>query len=375
LTKVQYVTRLDSIPSLPEDVRESIRPVCERFAFRSNSYYLSLIDWSDPDDPIRKIVIPGKRELDDWGKLDASEESLYTVAPGLEHKYKFTAILLVNDLCGGFCRFCFRKRLFMDGNDEVVRNVEPGLEYIREHSELNNILLTGGDPLLLSTKRLRHIISELRKIEHVQIIRIGSKMLAFNPYRILNDPELVNLLAEYSLPEKRIYVMCHFNHPRELTDVAIEAADRLLKAGVILCNQTPLIAGVNNDPVVLGDLFNKLSYAGITPYYVFQMRPTLGNEPFAVPLEEAFMTFEKAKMRCSGLAKRARLVMSHMTGKIEAIGMDEEHIYLRYHRAAQPSEKSRFLVCRRNPEAYWLDDYTEIVVDYHIENPFLSAFV
>ncbi len=370
MEKVRYVTRLDQVPQLTATEREELNPVAERYAFRANTYYLGLIDWDDPDDPIRRIAIPTKDELVDWGRLDASEEHLYTKAPALEHKYEFTALLLVNDVCGGFCRFCFRKRLFMNDSDETSRDISQGLEYIREHPEINNVLLTGGDPLLLSTKRLDQILGQLRAIDHVKIIRIGSKMPAFNPYRLLNDYELLQVLKRHSHEDKRIYLMVHFNHPRELTPEAIRGMALVHDAGVITCNQTPMLRGINDDPAVLSELFNKLSYIGVPPYYVFIGRPTQGNKHFTVPIEEALRIFEQSRMNCSGLAKRARLVMSHSSGKIEILGRTEDHIYMRYHRAADCDKKGRFIVLRSNPEALWFDDYEEIASDYTLENPF-----
>ncbi len=309
-----------------------------------------------------------------WGRLDASNEKLYTKVPGLEHKYEHTAVLLVNDVCGAYCRFCFRKRLFMHTNDEVVRDISEGLNYIREHRELNNILITGGDPLLMSTPKLEKIISQLREIEHVQIIRIGSKIPAFNPFRILDDPALLEMLEKYSTFEKKIYLMAHFNHPRELTEEARKAIHMLQKAGVVTLNQTPLIRGVNDTPEVLADLMYSISFIGGPPYYVFQCRPTLGNNHLAVPVERAYEIHEQAKMQGSGLAKRSRLVMSHSLGKIEVLGLTEKHIFFRFHRAANPEEKSLFAVFKRNPEAYWYDDYEEIETEYSIDNPFLDSY-
>jgi L-lysine 2,3-aminomutase len=164
--------------------------------------------------------------------------------------------------------------------------------------------------------------------------------------------------------------MAHFNHPRELTREAIEGMNRLREAGTVTLNQTPLIRGINDDADVLAELFNKLSYVGVAPYYLFICRPTLGNKNYAIPIEEAFEIFEQARMRCSGLAKRSRLVMSHSTGKIEIVGKTENHIYLRYHRAANPQEKARFMIFKRNLNAYWYDDYDEIIREYSIENPY-----
>lgn len=364
MAKVHYLTRLEQVEGMAPDERRRLQEVSRKFAFRSNTYYLGLIDWSDPDDPIKRIIIPSADELTPWGLLDASCESLYSVCPGLEHKYEFTVVLLANNLCGGFCRFCFRKRLFMRGNEEMIRDIGPALEYIRSHPKVSNVLVTGGDPLLLSTAKVRSILERLRAVDHVRIIRIGSKMPAFNPYRFLDDPALIDTLGAYSRPDRRVYLMAHFNHPRELTAPALEVIDRLLKAGVVVCNQTPMLNRINADPEVMGELLNQLSYAGAAPYYVFQVRPTLGNSPYVVPLEEAYEIFERAKMHCSGLAKRARFVMSHATGKIEVVGLDAERVYFRYHRAADPAHKSRFVVCRRNPTAYWFDDYSEVVSDY-----------
>lgn len=353
---MRYIKRLEDIPQLSEAECLTLKPVREAYAFRVNDYYLNLIDWNDPNDPIRQLVIPRVDELNDWGSLDASNEAANTVAQGVQHKYPDTALLLCNEVCGAYCRYCFRKRLFMDDNEEVAKDLTAGYEYIRQHPEITNVLLTGGDPLLQSTRRLTEIIEALRAIDHVQIIRIGTKMTAFNPEQISKNPDLLQLFAQHSTPRKRIYFMNHFDHPRELTDEALDGLDMLTRAGIIHTNQCPMIAGINDDPGVLAELFRRLSWAGIPSYYQFQGRPTTGNNPYKVPIVRGWEIFNEALRRGAGLARRARFVMSHETGKIEILAVDEEHIYLRYHRAKDASLRGRFMIYQRNDDACWLDD-------------------
>lgn len=250
---------------------------------------------------------------------------------------------------------------------ELVKAVSADIEYIRNHPEITNVLLTGGDPLFLSTRRLERIIRELRTIDHVRIIRIGSKIPAYNPFRIINDPTLLEMIRTYSTAKKRIYVMTQFNHPREVTPESMKGADLLQRAGALTANQTPLLRGINDDPDVLSDLFRKLSFIGIAPYYVFQCRPTLGNHHFAIPIEESYLLFERAKKNCSGLAKRPHFVMSHKTGKIAIVGLDEDYMYLRYHQAAIEEDIGKFMVFRRNPEALWLEDLGDPVRETRVE--------
>ncbi|PLV57600.1 KamA family radical SAM protein [Thermotoga sp. SG1] len=364
--KVRYYTSVTQVEQLSSEEKERLKRVEEKFRFRANSYYLGLINWSDPDDPIRKIIIPEEDELDEWGSLDASGERSYTVAKGLQHKYPDTALFLVNDVCGGFCRFCFRKRLFINVGAEVIRDITPQLNYIRSHKEITNVLLTGGDPLLLSTEKLEKIIGSLREIDHVQIIRIGSKIPAFNPYRIIDDPELLKMIRKYSTKEKKIYVMTQFNHPRELTEEAVEAVNLLKDAGAVLCNQTPLLRGINDSPETLGELLDRLSFVGVTPYYVFQNRPVSGNKKFAVPIEEGYEIFTKAISNLSGVAKRVRYVMSHRTGKIEIAALTKNFIVFKYHRAHDEENRRKVMVYRRNPNAFWFDDYTELIEEYTV---------
>ncbi|HIE42712.1 MAG TPA: KamA family radical SAM protein [Nitrospinaceae bacterium] len=364
--KTKYLTKLEQIPQLTDAERQDLQKVNDKFVFRTNDYYQSLIDWSNPNDPIKRIIMPDVQELNEWGELDASNEEKYTKVRGLEHKYTSTALLLVNEVCAAYCRFCFRKRLFMNENDEVTKDISDGLEYIKNSKEINNVLLTGGDPLVMSTSKLEPIIKQLREISHVKIIRIGTKIPAFNPFRILNDPSLLEMFKTYSTDEKKIYIMAHFNHPRELTPEAIDGLNLLMKSGVTLVNQTPLVQGVNDDPKVLAELFSKLSYIGVSPYYVFLCRPTLGNETYSVPVERGYEIFEESRTQCSGLAKRARLVMSHESGKIEVLGMTQDQILFKYLRAANKKDNARLMAFYRNPEACWFDDYQEASEDFSV---------
>ena len=368
ISRPRYINKLDQVQGLNDEAREQLQPVAEKFAFRTNEYYQSLIDWNDPNDPIRRIVMPDIQELDEFGEMDASDEHSYTVRKGLEHKYGDTALLLVNNVCGAYCRFCFRKRLFTDGNDEVTNDITDAVAYISEHREINNVLLSGGDPLIMSTGKLTKIIKQLRDIEHVRIIRIGTKMPAFDPYRIINDPSLLEMLSEYSLPDRKIFVMAHFNHPRELTEPALKGLQLLQKAGAITVNQSPLIRGVNDNPEIVAELFGRLSFNGVVPYYLFLCRPTSGNEPYMVPIERGLDIFQEARRRLAGLAKQARLCLSHRTGKVEVVGKMNGKIVFRYHRAPDPMDCGRLMIFDSDPSAAWLDDYMreEAVTNFEV---------
>jgi KamA family protein len=347
------------VDGLAEEEKEQLEQVTEMFKFRTNSYYLNLIHWNDPNDPIRNIVIPRVEELTDQGTLDPSQEHKVTVAKGCEHKYKSTALLLVSENCGGLCRFCFRKRLFLHDNREVNRDISEGLDYIRRHPEVNNVLLSGGDPMMLSTGRIDRILTFLRSIDHVRSIRIGTKMPAFNPFRILDDPGLLRVISKHSYDDRRIYIVTHFDHPRELTPEALSCVRKLIATGAILVNQTPLIRGINNDSNILTELFNRLSSIGAPQYYLFQCRPTRGNRCYSVPLDQGFRIYQEAITQVSGLAKRAKYVMSHATGKIEIVGFEDGNIYLKYHQAKDPKNLGRFFKLPWKPEAMWLDDLVE----------------
>lgn len=354
---------------LSRQQHSELKKVTDEFPFRSNDYYLSLIDWDDPNDPIRTIIIPHIQELEEWGRLDPSDEKNYTIMPGLEHKYNSTALLLASNVCDGICRYCFRKRVFRKPQSEYLRDLPAALQYIKQHHEITNVLLTGGDPLTLKPSKLENIIRQLREIEHVQIIRIGTRSPVFNPYRVIDDPALLEMIEKYSTERKKIYVITHFVHSRELTDLAVRGISLLQKAGAIVANQTPLIRGLNDNPEILAELLGKLSFIGAAPYYIFQCRPALGNRAYTVPIEQGYEIVEQAKSQVSGLAKCVRFVMSHSSGKIEIVGKTKEHVYFKYHRAAKDEDSGRFLVFASNPNAYWLDDYDEPVRNCPVDLP------
>jgi len=352
-----FVATVDELEHLKGKDKEAARRVVKKYRFRASKYYLSLIDWNDPQDPIRRIVVPNEEELIEWGHLDPSSEASYVVMHGVEHKYADTVVMLVSPVCGGVCRFCFRKRIFM--KSEVLRDneIEKAVEYVRRHEEVTDVLLTGGDPLMLPTRKLRRIIEALDTVPHLRAIRIGSKVPAYYPMRITGDPELLHLLSSMSKPFRRFYIVTQFNHPRELTQQSVAAVQALQRAGCIMINQTPMLRGINDNPETLAELLKKLESVGVPPYYVFQCRPASGNRPFVVPLEEGYSIFREAVRGCSGLAGRARYMMSHKTGKVEVAGLTDSEIVFRYHRCHDKSVVGRTLIMKRNPKALWFDDY------------------
>ncbi|UCZ52025.1 KamA family radical SAM protein [Bacillus shivajii] len=355
MAQPKYIMNIDKIEQIPEEERKKLKEITEKFVFRVNDYYLNLIDWNDPNDPIKKLIIPNEGELDEYGRWDASDEDTNYAAPGCQHKYDATALLIVSEVCGAYCRYCFRKRLFRNDIKEAMADVQPGIEYIKEHPEISNVLLTGGDSLILATKKLRKIIEQLREIPHVKIIRLGSKMPVFNPMRIYEDQELLDLIREYSTPEQRIYVMAHINHPNEITEEAKKGFEALHDAGAIVVNQTPVLKGINDDPDVLADLLDQLSWAGVTPYYFFINRPVAGNNDFVLTLEEAYNIVEEAKAKTSGLGKRVRLSMSHTSGKIEILAIEDGKAYLKYHQS-RDGNYGKFMALDCPKDAAWFDD-------------------
>lgn len=351
----KYVTDIDKVTQLPETERKRLKQITEKFVFRVNDYYLNLIDWNDPNDPIRKLVIPNTGELKEYGRWDASDEDTNYVVPGCQHKYSSTALLIVSEVCGAYCRYCFRKRLFRNDVQEAMSDVNPGLAYIAEHPEINNVLLTGGDSLILATPKLRKILQRLRDIPHVKIIRLGSKLPVFNPMRIYEDELLLETIREFSTPDHRIYVMAHINHPREITEEAKRGFQALHDAGAIVVNQTPVLRGINDNADVLGELLDKLSWAGVTPYYFFINRPVAGNSEFVLSLKEAYQLVEEAKAKTSGLGKRVRLSMSHTSGKIEILAIENGKAFLKYHQS-RDGNYGKFMVLDCPDHAAWFDD-------------------
>lgn len=355
---MKYITKIKNLEQLSNKEKSELTKVSEKFKFRSNSYYNSLINWNDENDPIKNIIIPSVNELDEtYNNSDASNEKKFTKEQGLEHKYIDTALILFNDVCGGYCRFCFRKRLFFDDNDDTVNDLGNALKYINKNKSINNVLITGGDPFIAS-KKLLDLLKKLVLVEHINFIRIGTKMLAFNPQMFLNE-QLLNELEKLN-KIKKIKIMNDFNHANEITEETKKSIFVLKNIGLMLYNQTPIIRGVNDTSESLRQLLLSLNEVGIIPYYFFQMRPTIGNFHYSVPIEKVITLLNDVRHGLPGILQNFKYVMSHESGKIEIIGINDTHIFMKYHRAADLNNHNKMLLLKRNKNAHWLDDYEDI---------------
>ncbi len=357
ITTVEELSRyLDIDP----DERRCLEEVVARHPMNITRYYLSLVEKDDPDDPIRRMAVPSLDEMDLDGSYDTSGELDNVKVSGLQHKYLQTALVLATNRCPVYCRFCFRKRLVGLPTKEVARRFRDVVDYVKAHGEITNVLISGGDPLILPTGLLEGFLKELSAVKHLQYVRIGTRVLATFPQRILDDPFLVEVFEEFSHRGKMVYLVTHFNHPRELTREAREAVSRLLKSGVVVHNQAVLLKGVNDNSETLSSLMQGLVGVGVVPYYLFQCRPVKRvKRRFQVTLEEGYWIVEEAKRRLDGLAKRFRYVMSHRTGKVEIVGIHGNRIYFKYHQAVDPYDMGLFFSRRLRAGARWLDDLDE----------------
>ncbi len=258
---------------------------------------LSLIDADDPADPIRRQLIPTTAEQapDPFAVRDPLGEEGLEVVPRLVHRYPDRVLLLATDRCAAYCRFCTRKRIVGQGPPTTWEHIEAALAYIAAHEEVREVIVSGGDALLLDDERLETLLVRIRHIAHVDIIRLATRMLAFVPSRV--TPGLVRLLAAHH----PVYVLSHFNHPRELSDPAGEAVRRLVDAGIPVLNQTVLLRGVNDDEATLTALFRQLTHLRARPYYLHQVDVAPGTAHFRVPLARAQQLMANLRGHISGL--------------------------------------------------------------------------
>ncbi len=288
--------------------------VTMRYPLSVTPYYLSLIDPADPDDPIRKQAVPSPMEMTmgSIGLEDPLDERKDTMVPGLVHRYPDRVLLVLTDICPMFCRHCTRKREWHNGG--WVRSpseVEAMLDYIAQHRAVRDVIISGGDPLTLSTRHLESIISRIRKIEHVEIIRIGTRFPVVLPQRI--DNELCDMLAKYG----PIWLNTHFNHVREITPEAAKACDRLLRSGVPVNNQSVLLRGINDTVEAQTRLCHGLLRIKVRPYYLFQCDEVQGTEHLRTPVETGIRIIEGMRGHTSGLAIPTFVIdLPHSGGKV-----------------------------------------------------------
>ena len=297
--RVTRVEQLAQFIPLSNEEQAQLRLVIMRYPLSVTPYYLSLINPDDPDDPIRKQATPSTMEMimGSMGVEDPLDEKRDTVVPGLVHRYLDRVLLVLTDICPVLCRHCTRKREWRNGG--WVRSpaeIEAMLDYISQHRAVRDVIISGGDPLTLSTHRLEAIISRIREIRHIEIIRIGTRYPVVLPQRI--DKELCTMLARYG----PIWLNTHFNHVREITPEAAEACDCLLRSGVPVNNQSVLLRGINDSVEAQTELSHGLLKIKVRPYYLFQCDEVQGTEHLRTPVEVGIKIIEGMRGHTSGLA-------------------------------------------------------------------------
>lgn len=403
----QQLADIPQLRTLPAEYRDAMQVVSRVLPFRVNQYVIDqLIDWERvPEDPIFQLVFPHPgmlppeehARLANLLKADAPTPDVDALVheirmrlnphpggqrqvnvprvdgewlPGLQHKYRETVLFFPaqGQTCHSYCSFCFRWAQFV-GERELrfaARDAELLLHYLRRHTEVTDLLVTGGDPFVMKAKHLRDHLLPLTApgLEHVQTVRIGTKALSFWPFRFLTDPDaddLLRLLESLVRRGKDVAVMAHYNHWQELeTPQAREAIRRVLDTGAVIRSQGPVLRHINDDPAVWARLWRTQVRLGVQPYYMFVERDTGARSYFELPLAEACNIHREAANQVSGLARAARgPVMSAYPGKVEVQGIaevrGERAFVLRFHQARNPEWVGRPFFARFDPGATWLD--------------------
>lgn len=297
--RITHVESLKKVINITEQEEKEIGAVLEKFRMGITPYYASLMDPDDPNCPIRKQAVPTIMETHESiaDMEDPLAEDVDSPVPGITHRYPDRVLFLITDQCSMYCRHCTRRRFAGQKDSGAPKSrIDQGIEYIRNTPQVRDVLLSGGDALLVSDERLEYIIKELRSIPHVEIIRIGTRTPVVMPMRITDD--LVNMLKKYH----PIWLNTHFNHPKEITETSKEAARKMADAGIPLGNQSVLLRGVNDCPHIMKELVHKLVMMRIRPYYIYQCDLSMGIEHFRTKVSKGIEIIEALRGHTSGFA-------------------------------------------------------------------------
>jgi len=296
--RLTTLEHLEAYLELSDHERLGLSMGAERFAVSVTPHFAALMNRHDPTCPIRRQVVPTADEFTvSTGDMeDPCGEDHASAVEGLVHRYPDRVLLLALDTCASYCRYCTRSRLVSQGSlDALPRRMTDILDYLRAHTEVRDVLLSGGDPLLMSDGRLDTLLSALRKIEHIEFLRIGSRVPGFLPQRI--TPELVAVLRRH-----RVWLSLHFSHPSELTPEVTAACDLLADGGIPLGSQTVLLRGINDDAEVLKQLFHGLLKARVRPYYLYQADPVVGTAHLRTSIAKGIAIMSQLRGHTSGYA-------------------------------------------------------------------------
>ncbi|MGI6407851.1 MAG: KamA family radical SAM protein [Thiopseudomonas sp.] len=404
----RQLDRIEPLQSLTPEQRFEMRVVANVLPFRVNQYVIDeLIDWTNiPADPIFQLTFPQRGMLapEDYDRMadvlqrEAERSEVQAVAneireklnphpagqqemnvpmldgeplPGMQHKYRETVLFFPSQgqVCHTYCTFCFRWAQFIGDKELRFASNEADTlhRYLAKHKEVSDLLLTGGDPMVMKTHHLKGYLDGLMRpeLDHVQTIRIGTKSLTFWPQRFVTDPdadELLKLLRRLVRGGKHVALMAHFNHWREMeTPIVREAIRRIQATGAIIRAQAPVVQHINDDPDVWARMWRTQVGLGIVPYYMFVERDTGAKRYFEVPLERTYKIYREAIQQVSGLARTARgPSMSAGPGKVEIQGITElngEKVFvLRFIQGRNPDWVQRIFFAKYDPEATWFDD-------------------
>ena len=297
--RIETLEDLKKYVTLTPEEEEGVKKTLQTLRMAITPYYISLIDPNNPDCPVRKQAVPTGKETyqSPADLLDPLHEDEDSPVPGLTHRYPDRVLLLITDMCSMYCRHCTRRRFAgqKDGESAIDR-IDKAIEYIAKTPQVRDVLLSGGDSLCVSDERLEYIISRVRAIPHVEIIRLGSRTPVVCPQRITDD--LVNMLKKYH----PVWLNTHFNHPQEVTKEAAEACAKLANAGIPLGNQTVLLRGVNDCVNTMKKLMHELVKMRVRPYYIYQCDLSMGIEHFRTPVSKGIEIIEGLRGHTSGYA-------------------------------------------------------------------------